>query len=163
MFTPKRLEKRGSYEAMLDLLRLVQCEIWYTCFPSFCWCRLLFLSCKICDMCPLCVAQFIVEPTTVHVLVAGQQCLHSKEHLLATWCKYTDTCTLQYETYFSEFAQFSVGGWQVRALWLATAEFHCIILERGNTKGRWSRRGSKVSLCKSWLCVIFFLCKGICV
>ena len=55
MFTPKRLEKRGSYEAMLDLLRLVQCEIWYTCFPSFCWCRLLFLSCKICDMCPLCV------------------------------------------------------------------------------------------------------------
>ena len=26
-------------------------------------------------------------------------------------------------------------------------------LERGNTKGRWSGRGSKASLCKSWLCV----------
>ena len=26
-------------------------------------------------------------------------------------------------------------------------------LERRNTRGKWSRRGSKASLCKSWLCV----------
>ena len=46
-------------------------------------------------------------------------------------------------------------------------------LDGGNTKGRWSRRGSKVSPCKGWLCVKAccvqkllcvncFLCKGIC-
>jgi hypothetical protein len=45
-------------------------------------------------------------------------------------------------------------------------------LDGGNTKGRWSRRGSKASPCKGWLCVkaccvqklLFvncFLCKGI--
>ena len=37
------------------------------------------------------------------------------------------------------------------------------ILERGNTKGRWSRRGSKASPCKSWLCKSVLLCAQVCV
>ena len=49
-----------------------------------------------------------------------------------------------------------------------------IQFERGNTKGRWSKRENKTSLCKNWLrvkvccvhkflCAIRLLCKGICV